>query len=120
MFLFHVMALTMAFLIAVLSLSSVSPALHDLVFHGKERCANVGDRHSCGSHDKQDGPQEKGSEEPPCPVLLLAKGFLAGDHQPDLIFQTALVTEPSFFFAPPSWVLRKHDPFGARGPPFLA
>ena len=120
MFHFRMMALPMASLIVLLSLSSVSPALHDSVFHGNEGCAHAGSPHSCGSHDKQDDQEEKGSEELPCPVLLLAKGFLAGDYQPNLTFSIALVCEPGFFVSPPIWVLRKHDPFGARGPPFLA
>ena len=119
-FLFRVMALPMACLIVLLSLSSVSPSLHDLVFHGKEGCSHGGSHHSCGSHDKHDDQDERSEEELPCPVLLLSKGFLAGDYQPDLSFSMALVCEPGFFVPPLTWVLRKHDPFGARGPPFLA
>ena len=120
MFLFRVMALPMACLIVLLSLSSVSTALHDLVFHGKEGCSHVGGHHSCGTHDEHDDEEEKGEEELPCPVLLLAKGFLAGDHLPDLTSSIALVFEPGFLASPTTWVLRKHDPFGARDPPPLA
>ena len=120
MFVFRVLALPMACLIVLLSLSSVCPALHDLVFHGNEGCSHGGSHHSCGSHDKHDNQEERSEEELPCPVLLLSKGFLAGDYQPDLTFSMALVFEPGFFASPLNWVLRKHDPFGARGPPFLA
>ena len=120
MFLFRVMALPMACLIVLLSLSSVCPALHDLFFHGNEGCSLDGSHHSCGSHNKHDDREERSEEELPCPVLLLAKGFLAGDYQPELTFSIALVFEPGFFVSPSTWVLRKHDPFGARDPPLHA
>ena len=120
MFLFRMMALPMACLIVLLSLSSVCPALHDSVFHGKEGCPHAGGDHSCGSHDKQDDREENGQTEPPCLVLLLAKGFLFGDYQPDLTFSNTLVSEPGFFVFSSTWVLRKNDPFGARDPPSLA
>ena len=98
MFLSRVMALPMAFLILLLSLSSVSHHLHELIFHGDEGCRHSFGHHSCGAHDKHEDQEEKGEEELPCPVLLLAKSFLAGDYQPDLTFSIALVFEPVFSF----------------------
>lgn len=117
---FRVMALSMACLTALLSLSSVSPVLHESIFHGKEGCSHVGGHHSCGSHGEQDDQEEKGEDELPCPILLLSKGFWASDHQPNLTFSIALVFEQGFFVSTSTWVLRKHDPFGARDPPSLA
>jgi len=120
MFLSRVMALPMAGLILLLSLSSVSQGLHELVFHGDEGCRHSLGDHSCGTHERHDDQEEKGEEELPCPVLLLAKGFLAADYKPDLTFSIALVFEPGFLVSPSTWVFRKHDPFGARDPPFFA
>ena len=120
MFLSRVMALPMACLILLLSLSSVSQHLHELIFHGDEGCRHSFGHHSCGAQDKHEDQEEKGEEELPCPVLLLAKSFLAGDYQPELTFSLALAFEPGFLVSPSTWVFRKHDPFGARGPPSLA
>ncbi len=120
MFLSRVMALPMACLILLLSLSSVSQHLHELIFHGDEGCRHSFGHHSCGAHDKHEGQEEKGEEELPCPVLLLSKSFLVADYKADLTFSIALVFEPGFLVSPSTWVFRKHDPFGARDPPFFA
>ena len=120
MFLSRVMALPMACLILLLSLSSVSHRLHELVFHGDEGCSHSLGDHSCGTHDRHDGQEGKGEEELPCPLLLLAKSFLAGDYKADLTFSIAFVFESDFLVSPSTWVFRKHDPFGARDPPFFA
>ena len=72
--------------------------------------------HSCGSHDKHEDQEEKGEEDLPCPVLLLAKSVLAGDYQPDLTFSLALAFEPAFSFPLRIGSFVQHDPFGARGP----
>ena len=114
------MALPMAGLILLLSLSSVSQRLHELVFHGDEGCRHSLGHHSCGAHDRHDDQEENSEEELPCPVLLLTKGFLAADYKAELTFSTALVFEPGFLVSPSTWVFRKHDPFGARDPPSLA
>ena len=63
MFLSRVMALPMACLILLLSLSSVSQHLHELIFHGDEGCRHSFGHHSCGAHDKHEGQEEKGEEE---------------------------------------------------------
>ena len=120
MFLSRVMALPMAGLILLLSLSSVSQRFHELVFHGDDGCRHSLGHHSCGTHDRHDGQEEKGEEELPCPVLLLSKSFLAGDYKADLTFSIVLVFEPGFLVSPSNFLSRKRDPFGARDPPVYA
>ena len=118
-FLAQVLALPLASLIALVSLSSVSAPLHDSIFHGKEGCPHHADgHHPCGSHEKSDEPESQ--EEIPCPVLLIAKGFLLLDCQPSLTSSNVLVAEPDFFVSLSNWVSRKRDPFGARDPPVCA
>ena len=118
-FLARVLAMPLASLIVLLSLSSVSSSLHDSIFHGKEGCPHHADgHHPCGSHHKDDDKDDQ--EEIPCPVLLLAKGFLIECYQPDLSFSIGMVSNLGFFVNPSNWVSRKRDPFGARDPPVCA
>ena len=118
-FLARVLAMPLASLIALLSFSSVSTSLHDSIFHGKEGCPHhAAGHHPCSSHEERDEPE--GQEEIPCPMLLIAKGFLPVDCQPSLTFSNVLVSEPDFFVSPSNWVSRKRDPFGARDPPVCA
>jgi hypothetical protein len=110
------MALPLACLIALLSLSSVSSSLHDSIFHGNEECTHHSDgNHPCGSHHKGEG--EEHEEELPCPVLLFAEGYLFQDFVPDLSASESFVSESKFFVTSHLWVSRKHNPFGARDPP---
>ncbi|MBT3636235.1 MAG: hypothetical protein HN531_04805 [Opitutae bacterium] len=112
------LAFAFAGLVGLLSLSSVSSGLHVSLFHGDNECPHSENRLPCGSNDKED--QEEREEELPCPVLLFAHGYLGQDHFLDVSSCEALVCEASFPVASTTWVLHKHDPFGARDPPLYA
>jgi hypothetical protein len=113
-----VFAFAFAGLIGLLSLSSVSSGLHTTLFHGDNKCPHSSSNHPCSSHDGEE--EEEHEEELPCPVLLFAKGFLSGDFYPDLSFKNAPISKAWIFLSSQVCASRKHDPYGARDPPFFA